>query len=90
MLLRRTVCLNEISKHVFSCNFLAWIHLFDKSLFLLTLLNFQPKSVLKNRKSEFDILEDDDTPHYESAEDTSQPSHIDLVIDSMNVGLSFA
>lgn len=51
---------------------------------------FQPKSVLKNRKSEFDILEDDDTPHYESAEDTSQPSHIDLVIDSMNVSLSFA
>ncbi|PRQ23238.1 putative lupus La protein [Rosa chinensis] len=55
-----------------------------KGLRVRTLVRRSPKSVLKNRKSEFDILEDDDTPHYESAEDSSQPSHIDLVIDSMN------
>ncbi|XP_004292453.1 PREDICTED: la-related protein 6C [Fragaria vesca subsp. vesca] len=56
-----------------------------KGLRVRTLLRRTPKSVLKNRKSEFDILEDDDTPHYESAEDSSQPiSHIDIVIDSMN------
>ncbi|XP_050365860.1 la-related protein 6C [Argentina anserina] len=56
-----------------------------KGLRVRTLLRRTPKSVLKNRKCEFDILEDDDTtPHYESAEDNSQPSHIDTVIDNMN------
>lgn len=47
----------------------------------------QPKSVLKNRKSDFDgILDDDESPAPDSPEDSSQPNNIDLGIES-NVNL---
>ncbi|GMN37548.1 hypothetical protein TIFTF001_006896 [Ficus carica] len=47
-----------------------------KGLRVRLLLRCSPKSVLKNRRSEFDgILDDDEAPSSESAEDTFHPSH---------------
>ncbi|XP_062107290.1 la-related protein 6C [Humulus lupulus] len=54
-----------------------------KGLRVRLLLRCSPKSVLKNRRSEFDgILEDDEAPPCESTEEASQPSHTDSIIES--------
>ncbi|KAH7517937.1 hypothetical protein FEM48_Zijuj09G0117200 [Ziziphus jujuba var. spinosa] len=54
-----------------------------KGLRVRLLLRCSPKSVLKNRKSDFDgILDDDEPPAPDSPEDSSQPNNIDLVIES--------
>jgi len=43
----------------------------------------QPKSVLKNRKSEFDgYLDDDENLHSETAEDSSHPNNTELCVES--------
>ena len=43
----------------------------------------QPKSVLKNRKSEFDVyLDDDENLHSETAEDSSHPNNTELCVES--------
>ncbi|GLU02994.1 hypothetical protein SLE2022_202180 [Rubroshorea leprosula] len=49
-----------------------------KGLRVRLLLRCSPKSVLKNRKSEFDgILDDDDSPHTECSEDSPHSIHAD-------------
>ncbi|GLT40008.1 hypothetical protein SLA2020_141700 [Shorea laevis] len=49
-----------------------------KGLRVRLLLRCSPKSVLKNRKSEFDgILDDDDSPHTECNEDSPHSIHAD-------------
>ncbi|XP_030488044.2 la-related protein 6C isoform X1 [Cannabis sativa] len=54
-----------------------------KGLRVRLLLRCSPKSVLKNRRSEFDgILEDDDILPCESAEEASQSSHANSIIVS--------
>ncbi|PON49188.1 Lupus La protein [Parasponia andersonii] len=56
-----------------------------KGLRVRLLLRCSPKSVLKSRRSEFDgILDDDDAPHNESAEEVSQPSHTESIIVDSN------
>lgn len=43
----------------------------------------QPKSVLKNRKSEFDgYLDEDETLHSETAEDSSHPNNTELFVET--------
>lgn len=43
---------------------------------------------MKNRKSDFDGILEDDEPQYDCAEETSQPSNPELITDSPNVSLS--
>ncbi|KAJ7946023.1 La-related protein like [Quillaja saponaria] len=50
-----------------------------KGLRVRLLLRRSPKSVLKNRKSEFDILEEDEGTHYDYAEDSAQTNNLDMV-----------
>ncbi|GFY89624.1 RNA-binding protein [Actinidia rufa] len=54
-----------------------------KGLRVRLLLRCSPKSVLKNRKSEFDGIFDDDEAPPESAEDSYQPHNPDLVTESI-------
>ncbi|KAM1264698.1 hypothetical protein ACFX15_033998 [Malus domestica] len=55
-----------------------------KGLRVRMLLRRSPKSVLKNRKSDFDGILEDEEPLYDCAEETSHPSNLELVIDSPN------
>ncbi|CAB4320705.1 unnamed protein product [Prunus armeniaca] len=55
-----------------------------KGLRVRLLLRRSPKSVLKNRKSDFDGILEDDEPQYDCTEETSQPSNPELVTDSPN------
>ncbi|KAF4391581.1 hypothetical protein G4B88_030732 [Cannabis sativa] len=58
-----------------------------KGLRVRLLLRCSPKSVLKNRRSEFDgILEDDEILPCESAEEASQSSHANSIIAEENSG----
>ncbi|XWS54841.1 hypothetical protein CRYUN_Cryun10bG0124100 [Craigia yunnanensis] len=51
-----------------------------KGLRVRLLLRLSPKSVLKNRKSEFDgILDEDDSPLTEYSEDSSQPNNAESI-----------
>ena len=61
------------------------LHLFNKASLLRKHRDFQPKSVLKSRKSDFDGILEDEEPLYDCAEETSHPSNLELVIDSPNV-----
>ncbi|KAL5540673.1 hypothetical protein UlMin_042865 [Ulmus minor] len=54
-----------------------------KGLRVRLLLRCSPKSVLKNRRSEFDgILEDDEAPPSESVEYASQPNHTESITET--------
>ncbi|KAJ7967422.1 La-related protein like [Quillaja saponaria] len=54
-----------------------------KGLRVRLLLGCSPKSVLKNRKSQFEgILEEDEVTHSEYAEDSSHSNNIDMVGDT--------
>ena len=55
-----------------------------KGLRVRMLLRRSPKSVLKNRKSDFDGILEDEGPLYDCGEETSNPSNLELVIDSPN------
>lgn len=54
-----------------------------KGMRVRLLLRCSPKSVLKNRKSEFDgYLDDDENLHSETAEDSSHPNNTELCVES--------
>ena len=49
----------------------------------------QPKSVLKNRKSEFDgIIDEGDSPLTENSEDSSQPNNAESIENNVSITIS--